>query len=535
MNIIFCGGARTVTGSFFVIETDTCHFAVDCGLFQGKKEIAERNYQPFRMEPSSLDFLILTHAHIDHSGLIPKLCTQGFKGPIYCTYATTDLASIMLPDSGFIQENEVERKNRKLGRAGQPLLTPIYTVEDAQRCLEQFESYPYDEVFCPAPGVNVRLRDAGHILGSAIVEIWVDEADQQTKLVFSGDLGNDGQRIIKDPAIIESADYLIIESTYGNRLHQANTSRMDQLLEAINLTREKGGNLVIPSFAVERTQDLIYDLNLLNKQGKMPAGQKIFIDSPLAIAATEIFKRSDEFYDSDTRELLKKGNDPFRMPNLEFSRTREDSMKLNELNTSNIIISASGMCDAGRIKHHLKHNLHRPDSTILFVGYQAAGTLGRRILEGEKLVTIHGEKVAVKADIAQIDGYSAHADQAGIMSWLKRFTTVPKKIFLVHGEEPSMMALADLIEDEIKVPTEIPDWMDRVKLDHPARPRTKPGSNGDQKAEEKAVMNEMALRAEEAYLEFRIKANRRFQEYWNAEEYEKIIEALSEAEKSLKK
>ncbi|NLB17238.1 MAG: MBL fold metallo-hydrolase, partial [Syntrophomonadaceae bacterium] len=411
----------------------------------------------------------------------------------------------------------------------------IYTVEDAQRSLEQFEAYPYDEIICPVPGVDVRLRDAGHILGSAIVEIWVEEAGRQTKLVFSGDLGNNDQRIIKDPTIIESADYLFVESTYGDRLHQANTSRMNQLLEAINLTRDKGGNLVIPSFAVERTQDLIYDLNLLNRQGKIPIGQKIFIDCPLAIAATEIFKRSENFYDNDSRKLLKAGNDPFRMPNLEFSRTRDDSMKLNEPDTNNIIISASGMCDAGRIKHHLKHNLHRPQSTILFVGYQAAGTLGRRILEGEKLVTIHGEKVAVKADIVQIDGYSAHADQAGIMSWLKRFTTVPKRIFVVHGEEPSMTTLADLIEKELKVSVDIPDWMDQVKLDHPARPRERPSTNDEQQSEEKVMFNELALRAEEAYLEFRIKANRRFQEYWNAEEYEKIIDSLSEAEKSLKK
>lgn len=528
MKIKFHGAARTVTGSFFVIETDSVRFAIDCGLFQGKSSVKERNYQPFRLDPASLDFLVLTHAHIDHSGLIPKLCVQGFKGPIYCTFATADLASILLPDSAYIQETEVERKNRKLTRAGKPLLTPVYTVDDAYRCMDQVRPFGYDEIFKPAPGVEIRLRDAGHILGSAIVEIWVTESDNRTKLVFSGDLGNSRQRIIKDPTYIENADYVILESTYGNRLHQANTTRMDRLMEAIEFTRRKGGNLIIPAFAVERTQDLIYDLNLLYKQGKLPAEQKIFIDSPLAIAATEIFKRSAEFYDNETRQLLMEGNDPFRLPNLKYSRTREDSVGLNQSTTGNIIISASGMCDAGRIKHHLKHNLWRPDSTILFVGYQAEGTLGRRLIEGEKLVKIHGEQVAVKADIVQIDGYSAHADQAGIISWLKHFATLPQRVILVHGEEPSQSALAQVITNELGIPVSIPDWLDEIELSSAQRERpvvqhliTQP-----------AVKNQ-ALKAEEAYLKFRLEVNRHFQSNWEAGQYERLIKNLNEARKAL--
>lgn len=530
MKISFHGAARTVTGSFFVLETDTVRFAVDCGLFQGKSAVKERNYQPFRLEPADLDFLVLTHAHIDHSGLIPKLCAQGFKGPIFCTFATADLASILLPDSAHIQETEVERKNRKLTRAGQPLLTPTYTIEDAELCMEQFRPFGYDEILKPAPGVEMRLRDAGHILGSAIIEVWVTESTGQTKLVFSGDLGNTSQRIIKDPTFIENADYLILESTYGDRLHQANTTRMDQLLEAIEFTKRKGGNLIIPAFAVERTQDLIYDLNLLYKQGKLPTEQKIYIDSPLAIAATEIFKRSAEFYDNETRQLLMEGADPFLLPNLNYSRTREDSVKLNESISGNIVISASGMCDAGRIKHHLKHNLWRADSTILFVGYQAFGTLGRRLVDGEKLVRIHGEQVAVKADIVQIDGYSAHADQAGIMAWLKRFSTLPRGIFLVHGEEQSQANLAELIQKELGIPVSVPDWLDEFDLasvwqERPMGPAKESGPT--------VSARNQALQAEEAYLQFRLDVNRYFQSNWDAGQYERLIKNLNEAKKVL--
>ncbi len=528
MKISFHGAARTVTGSFFVVETDTVRFGVDCGLFQGKSSVKERNYQPFRVEPSDLDFLVLTHAHIDHSGLIPKLFVQGFKGPIYCTFATADLAAILLPDSAYIQEMEVERKNRKLTRAGKPLLTPIYTIEDAHRCLELFQPYGYDEIFKPAPDVEIRLRDAGHILGSSIVEAWVTENGQKTKLVFSGDLGNIRQRIIKDPTRIESADYIILESTYGDRLHQANTTRMDRLLEAIEYTRRKGGNLIIPAFAVERTQDLIYDLNLLNKQGKLPKDQKVYIDSPLAIAATEVFKRSAEFYDNETRQLLMEGADPFRLPNLEYSRTREDSVALNESAGGNIIISASGMCDAGRIKHHLKHNLWRPDSTILFVGYQAIGTLGRRLLDGEKLVRIHGEQVAVKADIVKIDGYSAHADQAVIMAWLKRFTVRPKMIFLVHGEEQAQFTLAQLIADELGVPVSIPDWLDEFDLSSPQEEQSviQPCEFNPE-----VFSKKRELEAEEAYLQFRLDMNRHFQSSLEAGQYDELIRSLNAARK----
>lgn len=542
MKIRFLGAAKTVTGSFYVLETVSTRFAIDCGLFQGSSAIKERNYQPFRIDPASINFLILTHAHIDHSGLIPKLCAQGFKGPIYCTKATAELADIMLPDSAHIQESEIERKNRKLGRAGRPLLRPVYTVEDAEKCLKQFDCVEYNEIFSPAPGVRVKMNDAGHILGSAILEIWITEGDKTIKLVFSGDLGNYGQNIINDPTFIEEADYLFVESTYGNRLHESNTSRIQQLEDAIDFTMKKGGNLVIPAFAVERTQDLLYDMSVLHKQGKFP-DVKVVIDSPLAVSATEIFERSPEFYDHETRALIDGGVNPFHLPGLEFSRTKEDSMNINGITGKAIIISASGMCDAGRIKHHLKNNLWRPESTVLFVGYQAQGTLGRRLLEGEKLVTIHGEEIGVKADIRQIDGYSAHADQAGILLWLKHFKTLPKTIFLVHGEEESEIALKELVEKEIRVPVQIPGWLDEVEITAEAvtaRPEAYVSSAAVipgvvvTPAEISVTAADKALQAEQAYLEFRLLVNQYFQKNWDAKEYDRIISDLQTAKNLLK-
>lgn len=518
MKLKFLGAAKTVTGSFFVVEAGGVKFAVDCGMFQGDKEIRERNYQDFLEDPREIEFLVLTHAHIDHSGLIPKLCKHGFEGPIYCTYATAELASIMLPDSGHIQEMEVERKNRKLERAGKPVLEPIYTVEDARRCQGQFRPVNYDEVIQPAPNIQLRLRDAGHILGSAFAEIWVAEQEGTVKLVFTGDIGQCNQPIIKDPTPIESADYLIMESTYGDRMHERNFRRMDLLRDVISYTMAKGGNLIIPSFAVERTQDLLFDLSILHQRGELPADIPIYLDSPLAIAATEVFRNSVSCWDNETRSMLHQGTNPFDLPNLRFSRTAQESSRLNEVNGRTIIISASGMCDAGRIKHHLKHNLWKPEATVLFVGFQAQGTLGRRILDGEKLVRIHGEEIVVKADIRVIEGYSAHADRAGIVNWLKRFSVRPGKIFLVHGEEPALRSLAEKIQKEFGVPVHIPGWTDEVEL-----------VTRESMAKDLQITDEnlsQALQAEKMYLQLRLKMNDLFRENWEKKDYQKIIEYL---------
>lgn len=528
MKLYFLGAARTVTGSFFVCETEKARFAVDCGMFQGTKEVRERNYQPFRIDPASLEFLILTHAHIDHCGLIPKLCKQGFKGPIFCTAATADLVAILLPDSAHIQEMEVARKNRKLTRAGKPLLEPIYTIDDAMDSLKQVKVLNYDETFSPASGVSFRFRDAGHILGSAIVEMWIEENGEPIKLVFSGDLGNYNQRIIKDPTFIESADFLILESTYGDRLHESNTVRIEQLLEVIEFTMKKGGNLVIPSFAVERTQDLIYDLSLLYHEGRLPDGITVYVDSPLAIAATEIFKHEKECYDGETLELLRNNKNPFDLPIIKFTLTQEESMELNKIQGNSIIISASGMCEAGRIKHHLKHNLWRPESTILFVGFQAEGTLGRKLLDGEKVVTIHGESVAVKADIRSLDSYSAHADQAGIIQWLNGFKELPAEVILVHGEEKAQQTLAALIRDKYNIPVNIPNWLDVMEFKKSERAyRQAPGLSIKNK------LSSIALQAEESYLKFRLAANRFFDSKWERGEYQTIIEMFENIRRQL--
>lgn len=526
MKITFLGATRTVTGSFFVIDTGSTRFAVDCGLFQGPKQIKERNYQDFGVDPQSIDFLILTHAHIDHIGLVPKLCKHGFSGPIYCSKPTQELASILLPDSGYIQECEVERKNRKYKRAGKSLLEPIYTVEEALESLKQFRYLQLDEIIELAPAVKVRLRDAGHILGSCIVELWAEENGKSIKLVFTGDLGNLNKPIVKDPTMIEDADYVVMESTYGSRLHKDLDKRLDELNQVIKESMAKGGNLIIPAFAVERTQDILYDLNQLYLQGELDPGIDIYIDSPLAIAATQIFEEHIEYYDQEATQMVDEGNHPLKLPNLKFTPSQEESVQLNSKTGNSIIISASGMCDAGRIKHHLKHNLWRPESTILFIGFQAEGTLGRRIADGEKLVTIHGEQVAVRAEVHSLESYSSHADQAGLLGWLKRFTIPPKGIFLVHGEEQGQQVLAESIRQELGLPVHMPDWMDEFVLTPSDRAQPKTELMGDDISK--------ALIAEQMYLELRSKLNELFKQNWTANNYDELIEKMKKISSALR-
>lgn len=462
----FCGAAGTVTGSCYLLDTGKTRLLIDCGLFQGSKSIKERNYGDFPFDPGTIDFVLLTHAHIDHSGLIPKLCRKGFTGPIYATSATIDLCSVLLPDSGHIQEMEIERKNRKRVRAGLLPLEPIYTSQDAQQCIKQFCSVRYSETRKLAHDISVRFQDAGHILGSAMVEIWVSSGrGEEIKIVFSGDIGNTNQPIVNDPSVVSEADYVVMESTYGSRLHHEDENKLDQLRQVIRATFSKGGNLVIPAFAVERTQDLLYHLHLLIEKGEIK-GSDIYIDSPLAISATEIFCRNSDYYDQETLELMKRSQGcPLLLNGMQMARTTEESKKINEISGGAIIISASGMCDAGRIKHHLKHNLWRPESSILFVGYQAQGTLGRRILDGEKKVRIHGEEINVAADIYEIKGFSAHADQRGLLDWIKSFKKgKPKTVFVTHGEEEASRTLADIMSMETGIKTIVPKWLDQFSL-----------------------------------------------------------------------
>ncbi len=454
MRIQFLGAAETTSGACYLIQSGESRVLLDCGMFHGPEELKQRNYGDFPFNPAEIDAVILTHAHIDHSGLLPKLVKHGFTGPIYATSVTSDLCSIMLADSGYIQESEVERKNRKRSRRGQELLTPIYTVDDAYEAMKQFKRMVYDEEVEILPSLRVRFRDAGHILGAAIVELWADEGDKTTKIVFSGDLGNLDQPIVQDPTFITEADILVIESTYGTRTHENREGRLERLAEVVNATVERGGNLLIPAFALGRTQDLLYSLRVLQDEGKIPV-QNIYIDSPLATKATEVFQKHARVFDYETRSMIAEGRSPFEAPHVHYTETVQESMRLNSVSGGLVIISASGMADAGRIKHHLKHNLWRPQATVLLVGYQAEGTLGRRLQDGAREVRIHGDSVKVAAKIETITGFSAHADQGALLNWLRRFRHIGK-VFVTHGEKASCHGFAEVIRDELKVPVVVP-------------------------------------------------------------------------------
>jgi len=471
MKISFLGAAKIVTGSNFLIETKNTKFLIDCGMFQGSKSINRMNYEPFSFNPGEIDFMVLSHAHIDHSGRIPKLTKKGFKGNIYTTKATTDLCSIMLPDSGHIQEMENKWDNRKRRRSGGKLREPLYTVKEAEESLKYFKPVLYNQKIKLSEEVTLRFRDAGHILGSSIIELWIKEEEgKETKLVFSGDLGRRDRPILRDPSIIDEADYLIVESTYGNKLHHPSEDDAKELISIINATAKRGGNVVIPSFAIERAQDIIYELNKYYTEYVKSEDQDflsvpVYVDSPLTVSATEIFLRNPDCFDEDTLKLINIGNNPLDFRNLKFTRTVEESKQINFSKESKVIISASGMCTAGRIKHHLKHNLWRKESSIVFVGYQAEGTLGRKIKEGEKVVKIFGEEIQVNAEIHSLEGFSGHADKEGIMWWIKGFKNQPQKIFVVHGEEEATEEVSRKIEEELKIKTHIPELGETLSIE----------------------------------------------------------------------
>ncbi|WP_425057738.1 Ribonuclease [Sporomusa carbonis] len=459
MRLTFLGAAGMVTGSSYLLEIGQKKYLVDCGMFQGSKAIAALNRRPFLYNPADIDGVLLTHAHIDHSGLLPRLCKSGFKGPIYATKVTAELCSIMLPDSGHIQEFDAEIANRKGQRAGHKHVDPLYTVEEAYECLKQFSPVAYDSEVKLADEITVKFREAGHILGSSMVEIWVTENNETAKFLFSGDLGQPDQPIIKDPAIIDHADYIVVESTYGARKHEI-SDPVELLAQYINASVEKGGNIIIPSFAVGRTQTILYHLHKLFKAGLIP-DIPVIIDSPLAISATNIFLHNSQEYDSEAYDMLYKDHDhPLSMPQLTFTKTSDESKTINKMDRPAIIISASGMADAGRILHHLKHNLWRPECTVLFVGYQAQGSLGRRLLEGIKRVKIMGEEISVKAKIYNLEGFSAHADRDQLIAWLGNFQNKPANIFVVHGEQDMSVPFAQLIERQLGISTYVPRYGD---------------------------------------------------------------------------
>ena len=474
MNITFLGAAKTVTGSNFLVEAAGKKFLVDCGMYQGKAAQEMENSEDFLFDPKEIDFMILTHAHIDHSGRIPKLYNEGFRAPIYAHKATVDLCGIMLPDSGHIQETEIEWKNRKRLRAGLEPLPPLYTVEDAEKCLEVFRPVQYDQIIDVDENIQIRFNDAGHMLGSSIIEIWVTENGKTEKIVFTGDLGNNDIPLLDSPTMIESADYLVMESTYGGRLHLRNDDKAEMFLNIVSETLDNGGRVIIPSFAVGRTQEILYEIDKIKEQHKDDSDFQrkyeqlmkvpVFVDSPLAISATEIFKKNTNLFEHDIQEKLLHGEHPLDFPGLQFTRTADESKALNESYYPSIIISASGMCDIGRIKHHLKHNLWNPSSTILFVGYQAPGTLGRTIVDGADKVKIFGEEISVNARVEYIEGYSGHADQEWLLNFVYSFINKPKHIFLVHGEEDGQEVLKQLIENNVKVPVTIPNFGEKYEF-----------------------------------------------------------------------
>jgi len=459
------GAAGSVTGSNYLIENSQGKkVLVDCGLFQGGKQIELRNWQEWGFNPTQINTLFLTHGHIDHSGRIPKLVKDGFRGKIITSPPTAELCQIMLLDSAHVQEMDAEWQTRRERRRGKKEILPLYTKEDAAESLQYLSPTERDRIITIEPGIRACLRNAGHILGSSIVELWIKEANEEIKIVFSGDLGKQNQLIVKDPYEIFAADYLFVESTYGNRVHRPFEDSKKELLEAILYALSHEEKVIIPAFALERTQEILYLLGEFYRDNYLP-NIPIYLDSPLAIKATEIFRKNKKYYDEQARAIVDQGFDPFDMPNLHFTPTTEESIAINETPGSAIIIAASGMCTAGRIKHHLKHNLWRSGASIIIVGFQAQGTTGRKIVDGEKRVKIFREDVAVKAKIFTIGGFSAHADQKDLLEWVSHFTKSRPKVFVVHGESTASAALAALIHEKYGMEVHVPKWKESLLLE----------------------------------------------------------------------
>ena len=466
IKLSFLGASRGVTGSRFRVEANNVRLLVDCGLYQ-ERQFQSRNWEPFPVPPQSLDAVLLTHAHLDHCGLLPKLVREGFNGPIYCTAATAELAEIIMLDSAKIQEQDAAYKklrHEKEGRKGPHPEIPLYATEDAEAVLPLFSPVSYNNTVEIGPGVEASFHDAGHVLGSAMILLNIRQDGEERKLLFSGDVGRWGKPILRDPSTFEEADYVLVESTYGDRSLEPVDNMAGELAEVIMSTVRARGNVIIPSFALERSQELLYYLNEALHQKRIP-DLLVFVDSPMAVNITDVFEGHPYLFDKEMVQLIHERRSPFDFPGLTLVRTIDESKAINYIAGSIIVIAGSGMCTGGRIKYHLVSNISRPESTILFVGYQAVGTLGRRIVEGEKEVRILGQQYPVKANIVQLPGFSGHADREMLFRWLSALKKPPRHVFVVHGEEDSARSFADFVTEQTGWQTSIPDYGDEIVLD----------------------------------------------------------------------
>jgi metallo-beta-lactamase family protein len=466
LKLTFLGAAQNVTGSRYLLDTNSTRILIDCGLFQ-EREFRSRNWEPFTIPPHSIDAILLTHAHLDHCGLIPKLVREGFQGSIYSTRATSEIAQIMLLDAGRLQQEDAEfkrKRHERERRKGPYPEIPLYTAEDAEASFPVFSrSVKYEESVRIGDGLEASFHDAGHVLGSSMIKIIARQGGEERTILFSGDVGRWDMPILRNPSLFSEADYVIVESTYGDRLHGNSENIADSLAEIINSTCRAGGNVVIPSFALERSQEILYHLNQLLISDSIPH-LLVFLDSPMAINITEVFESHPELYDQEMTRLIERNKSPFEFPSLKMVSTVDDSKAINHLRGTAIIIAGSGMCTGGRIKHHLVANISRPESTILFVGYQASGTLGRQIVDGAKEVRILGQFYPVRARIAQLTGFSAHADRDELMRWLSAFEKPPKQVFVTHGEPEVANCFSNYIRDKMGWKVSVPAYREQVLL-----------------------------------------------------------------------
>jgi metallo-beta-lactamase family protein len=466
INLTFMGAAGNVTGSRYLLETDDLKLLVDCGLYQ-ERHFLSRNWEPFRCSPAELHAVLLTHAHLDHSGLLPKLVSQGFHGRVICTPATADITKIMLIDSAHLQEEDAAyKKKRHLreGRRGPFPEIPLYTVADAEASLELFDPVAYNTPVAVADGIEATFHDAGHVLGSSMIKLVFHQNGEKRSIVFSGDIGRWDRPFLHDPDAFRRTDYLVMETTYGDREHQGTDVIDEELAEVVKAAFAAGGNIIVPSFALQRTQEILYYLNNLLMAKRIPPID-VYLDSPMAIKITEVFKQYAAELDDEMKELIRRHQSPFDFPGLKMVETVAESKKLNDIRGTIMIIAGSGMCTGGRIKHHLVNNISRPECTVLFVGYQAEGTLGRQILDGARSVRIHGESRPVRAKIARIQGFSAHADRDELLKWLSRLSAEPKLVFLTHGEARAAASFKEFLEAKTGYKATIPSYGERLRLE----------------------------------------------------------------------